>query len=171
MGMAFASALTVARPALQQAPLTVVPAPFEPTSLPADWETLSGIPVEAGVIDRVLVGPNGVYAVVIDDSPEATTFGEDGLYRGQQRVGPPVKRALLMAHALGRTLASDGLEVLPYPVLVIRLGTTGHLDRLRVAGAGQLAEAVWSHPGFPLRRSERSAVLDALRRRAPAPVL
>ena len=149
----------------------MVPAPCEPTVLPANWDTLSGIPVNASVIDYVPVDPNGVYTVVFDDSPQATTFGEDGRYRRHQRVEPPVEHALFMAHALRRTLASGGLEVLPYHVIVTRLGTTGHLERLRVAGTGQLTEAVWSNPGFPLRRSERAAVLNALRHRAPAPVL
>jgi hypothetical protein len=38
----------------------------------------------------------------------------------------------------------------------------GFVGRLRVLPADEAAEAIWTHPGRPLLRSERLAVIEAL---------
>lgn len=130
-------------------------------ALPADWTVLDEIP---GVVaDRVIVGPNGVFTVVIDPDPRPALLADDGLYRAGTRVTTPVKRALSAAFALRRRLAPTPADVFPYPLLALNAASPfGFVGRLRVVPADMLAEAVWTHPGRPLLRSQRRAIIGAL---------
>jgi hypothetical protein len=52
-----------------------------------------------------------------------------------------------------------------YPILVAALEADRHqLDRLGVVAGDRIAEYIWSHPGLPLRRSQRQEVLWSLHR-------
>jgi hypothetical protein len=130
-------------------------------ALPADWTVLGEVPAVAA--DRVVVGPNGVFTVVIDADPRPTVIGGDGLYRDGSRVTTSVKRALGAAFAL-RGRLGDGLpNVFPYPLLALYADVPmGFVGRLRVLPVDMAAEAVWTHLGRPLLRSERLAVIEAL---------
>ncbi|MBN2114684.1 MAG: hypothetical protein JW785_11235 [Acidimicrobiia bacterium] len=170
-----------ARPQDQHAPTGVPPAP-QPTAAPfltlveepayrdrltEDWVIVGPVLVAGRTLDRVVVGPNGVFAVSLDADPRPALLAEDGLYRGSMRTTHQVKQALAAAFDLRRVLAEAGIDVFPYPVLVAR-GADGMLGRLRVVPPGCLASAVWSHPGRPLRRSERARVLAAVQHPATA---
>jgi len=73
-----------------------------------------------------------------------------------------VKQALAAAHEARGAL---GLATLAYPILVTALrAPRHHLDRLGVVPGHRIAEHIWSHPGFPLRRSQRAEILWTLRR-------
>jgi hypothetical protein len=129
--------------------------------LPADWTILDDIADVAA--DRVIVGPNGVFTVVIDPDPRPAFLADDGLYRAGARVTTPVKRALSAAFALRQRLERYPADVFPYPLLALDAeAPIGFVGRLRVVPASMLAEAVWTHPGRPLLRSQRRAVIEAL---------
>ena len=42
--------------------------------------------VAGRTLDRVVVGPNGVFAVSLDPDPRPATLAADGLFRGGRRV-------------------------------------------------------------------------------------
>jgi hypothetical protein len=147
--------------------LTLVIASERPDHLPEDWTMVGPILVAGRTLDRVVVGPNGVFAVSLDPDPRPATLEPDGLFRGGRRVTTQVKQALAAAFDLRRVLATAGIDVFPYPVLVTR-GADGMLGRLRVVPPGCLASAVWCHPGRPLLRSERGLVLAAVQHPATA---
>jgi hypothetical protein len=140
--------------------LTLVEAPRD--HLPDDWSVVGPLLIAGRTLDRVVVGPNGVFAVSIDPDPRTATLAPDGLVRGGQRVTHQVKQALDSAFELRRVLAQAGIDVFPYPVLVAR-SAEGMLGRLQVVPPGCLASAVWRHPGRPLLRSQRARVLAAIR--------
>ena len=147
--------------------LTLVVTPERHDHLPEDWTMVGPLLIAGRTLDRVAVGPNGVFAVSLDPDPRPATLGADGLFRGGRRVTTLVKQALAAAFDLRGTLATAGIDVFPYPVLVTR-GPDGMLGRLRVVPPGCLASAVWSHPGRPLLRSERARVLAAVQHPATA---
>ncbi|HLE39430.1 MAG TPA: nuclease-related domain-containing protein [Acidimicrobiia bacterium] len=131
--------------------------------LPSDWSVVDGVTLPSGPrIDHVVVGPNGVFTVGVDPETIPAEIHDDGLYRHGVRVTTPVKHALLGAHELRRAL---GLVTIAYPILVTAIqASRHHLDRLGVVPGERIAEHIWSHPGLPLRRSQRVEVLWALRR-------
>ena len=147
--------------------LALVETPARPDHLPEDWTTVGPVLVAGRTLDRVVIGPNGVFAVSLDPDPRPATLSTDGLFRGGTRVTGQVKQALAAAFDLRRVLGEAGIDVFPYPVLVTR-GADGLLGRLRVVAPGCLASAVWRHPGRPLRRSERARVLAAVQHPATA---
>jgi hypothetical protein len=147
--------------------LTLVESPGRRDHLPDDWAMVGPVLIAGRTLDRVVVGPNGVFAVTLDPDPRPATLGDDALHRGGQRVTHQVKQALAAAFALRGVLAAAGIATFPYPVLVSR-GADGLLGRLRVVPPGCLASAVWRHPGYPLRRSERARVLAAVQHPATA---
>ena len=142
--------------------LTLVEPPIGADHLPDDWTTVGPVLVAGRTLDRVVVGPNGVFAVSLDPDPRPASLSPDALLRGGRKVTHQVKQALAAAFDLRRVLAGAGIDIFPYPVLVAR-GADGLLGRLRVVSPGRLASAVWRHPGRPLRRSERLRVLAAVR--------
>lgn len=135
--------------------------------LPDDWTTVGPVLVAGRTLDRVVIGPNGVFAVSLDPDPRPATLSPDGLFRSGKRVTGQVKQAQQAAFELRRVLGAAGIGVFPYPVLVSR-GADGMLGRLRVVSPGCLASAVWCHPGRPLLRSERARVLAAVQHPATA---
>jgi hypothetical protein len=147
--------------------LALVEAPAGRDRLPEDWTILGPVLIAGRSLDRVVVGPNGVFAVSLDPDPRPATAAPDGLFRGGARVTGQVKQALAAAFELRRVLARAGIDVFPYPVLVSR-GADGLIGRLRVVPPGCLASAVWCHPGRPLRRSQRARVLAAVAHPATA---
>jgi hypothetical protein len=148
-------------PEPQEAPvLTLVEAARD--HLPDDWSVVGPVLIAGRTLDRVVVGPNGVFAVSLDPDPRVATLAPDGLVRGGQRATHQVKQALDAAFELRRVLARAGIDVFPYPVLVAR-SAEGMLGRLQVVPPGRLASAVWRHPGRPLLRSQRARVLAAIR--------
>lgn len=164
-GMVMADVLTLPR----VADVTVAAHPAAPTvpagldRLPGDWTIADGVDLgPEAAVDHVVVGPNGVFTIAIDRGPGPVRPGQDGLYRGDLRVTGPVKHALTGAHRLRQRL---GLAALAYPILVASLDLPAHrLERLGVVPGDRLAEHIWSHPGFPLRRSQRHEILWQLRR-------
>ena len=147
--------------------LALVEAPARRDHLPDDWAMVGPVLIAGRTLDRVVAGPNGVFAVSLDPDPRPAALAPDGLFRGGRRVTHQVKQALAASFELRRVLAAAGIDVFPYPVLVAR-GADGLLGRLRVVPPGCLASAVWSHPGRPLRRSERARVLAAVQHPASA---
>jgi len=141
--------------------LQLVEAPPRTDGLPGDWSVVGPVLISGRTLDRVVVGPNGVFAVSIDPDPRPASLTTEGLMRGGKRVTTQVKLALVAAHSLRSALAAAGIDVFPYPVLVTR-GAEGMLGRLLVVRPGCLAAAVWNHPGRPLRRSQRARVLAAV---------
>lgn len=141
-----------------------LPGPERPLgALPADWMVLRGPEIAGIAVDRVVVGPNGVFTVVVDPDPRPAVVTDHGLYRAGSRVTSSVKRALAAAFALRRLLGEDIPEVFPYPLLAVNGDVEmGFVGRLRVLPAEMVAEAVWTHPGRPLLRSQRRAVIRAL---------
>lgn len=135
--------------------------------LPDDWTVVGPVLVAGCTLDRVVVGPNGVFAVSLDPDPRPAALAADGLFRAGRRVTTQVKQAQAAAFELRRVLGAAGIQVFPYPVLVTR-GADGMLGRLRVVSPGCLASAVWRHPGRPLLRSERARVLAAIQHPATA---
>lgn len=134
------------------------------TTLPHDWAVLEQVPVGGGVIDRVIVGPNGVFAVHFDPDLRPAAVREHGVIRNGVRVKEPVKTALRNAFALRALLAPDHPLVHPYPVLVTETpGNGARLGRLLVVRPGRLAEGVWQHLSRPMTRSERARIVALLR--------
>jgi len=131
--------------------------------LPTEWSVVDDLTLPSGArIDHVVVGPNGVFTIGIDPESMPADVGEDGIYRNGVRVTMPVKHALAAAHEARGAL---GLATLAYPILVTALrAPRHHLDRLGVVPGHRIAEHIWSHPGFPLRRSQRAEILWTLRR-------
>ena len=127
---------------------------------PDDWMSIDDVIIGLDRVDRVTVGPNGVFVVVID--PEPARLTSEGVVRDGDRVKEPVKRALRAAHELGKRLSLPG--AFAYPVLLTGRGIApGYLGRLRVVRVDQFAEALWCHPGRPLTRTERAAVASTVR--------
>jgi hypothetical protein len=135
-------------------PPQVDPHPAGLDSLPAEWVVIDDVQLRSGArIDYVVVGPNGVFTIGVDPADSPATLGESGLYRHGVRVALPVKRALSGAHELRAAL---GLANIAYPVLVTPITADRHqLDRLGVVPGDRIASYIWSHPGSPLRRSQR----------------
>lgn len=130
--------------------------------LPAEWTVVDQVSVAGAQLDHVVVGPNGVFTVVVDPDPQPATPTEDGIYRAGVRVTTPVKEAVRAAHLLRRE--ARGM-LFAYPILVAALDADRHqLDRLGVVPGDRIAEYIWSHPGLPLRRSQRQEVLWSLHR-------
>ena len=130
--------------------------------LPTEWSVLDAVVIGGVVVDHVVVGPNGLFTVNLDPDPRPASIGPDGIYREGVRVTTTVKDALMAANRIRRQL---GGRVFAYPILVSTLGTDRHqLDRLGVVPGDRIAEYIWSHPGLPLRRSQRLEVQWALRR-------
>jgi hypothetical protein len=122
--------------------------------------------VAGGVtVDVVLVGPNGVFTVVIDPDPARAVLDERGLIRAGAPVRGPIENALGAAFSLRRSLGEAGVTTLPYPIVVAPVGGEGGFAaRVRVVPPHRLPEAVWSHPGMPLTRAERRRALAVIAR-------
>ena len=130
--------------------------------LPTEWSVIDDAVIGGVVIDYVVVGPNGVFTINVDPDPRPATIGDDGIYRDGSRVTSAVKDALMAA---SRLRDDQGGRVFAYPILVSTLDAERHqLDRLGVVAGDRIAEYIWSHPGLPLRRSQRLEVQWALRR-------
>ena len=130
--------------------------------LPTEWSVIDGAVVGGIVIDHVVVGPNGIFTINIDPDPRPASIGSDGIYRDGSRITTTVKQALTAASRLRHEL---GHRVFAYPILVGTLDAPGHqLDRLGVVSGDRIAEYIWSHPGIPMRRSQRLEVQWALGR-------
>jgi len=130
--------------------------------LPTEWSVIDDAVIGGVVIDYVVVGPNGVFTINVDPDPRPATIGDDGIYRDGSRVTSTVKNALMAAT---RLRDDQGGRVFAYPILVSTLDAERHqLDRLGVVAGDRIAEYIWSHPGLPLRRSQRLEVQWALRR-------
>jgi hypothetical protein len=131
-------------------------------ALPHEWTVIDQVSIGDFVVDHVIVGPNGVFTVGVDPDPEPAIPGDDGIYRAGERVTTPVKDALMAAHVLRRQ--ADG-RVFAYPILVTAIAAgPEQLDRLGVVRGDRIAEYIWSHPGLPLRRSQRHEILWTLGR-------
>lgn len=131
-------------------------------SLPTEWTVADHVVVAGATVDHVVVGPNGVFTISIDPDPTPATVGDDGIYRGGARATTPVKQALLAAHMLRRE--SQG-RLFAYPILIAAVDASpARLDRLGVIPGNRIAEYIWSHPGLPLRRSQRQEILWSLGR-------
>ena len=130
--------------------------------LPMEWSVIHGVVAGGVVIDHVVVGPNGVFTINVDRDPRPAVIGHDGIYRDGARLTATVKDALMGANRLRREL---GERVFAYPILVSALEVDRHqLDRLGIVAGDRIAEYIWSHPGLPLRRSQRLEVQWALGR-------
>ena len=67
----------------------------------------------------------------------------------------------MAAYELRRRL---GEQLFAYPLLVTTIQASDqHLDRLGVVPGGRIAEAIWSHPGTPLTRTQRMEITRVLR--------
>jgi hypothetical protein len=143
------------------APTSAADDPAGLRRLPSEWQAVDRVVLEDVVIDHVIVGPNGVFAVAIDPDPRPVSLGPDGLYREGHRLTTTVKSALAAAFSLrGRV----GSRLFAYPLLVTPLdGSAANLDRLGVIPPGGIPEAIWSHPGQPLTRTQRLETLWSLR--------
>jgi hypothetical protein len=129
--------------------------------LPAEWETIDCVVVDDLEIDHVIVGPNGVFTISIDSDPLPADLRDDGIYRNEVRVTTVVKSAAKAAHDLRRRV---GDRLFAYPMLVTTIsGPSSRLDRLGVVPGGRIAEAIWSHPGRPMTRSQRTETSWTLR--------
>jgi hypothetical protein len=130
--------------------------------LPSEWSVTDAVVIGGIRVDHVIVGPNGIFTVNVDPDPRPADVGPDGIYREGARVTTTVKDALMAAN---RIRAELGEQVFAYPILISPLTADRHqLDRLGVVPGDRLAEYVWSHPGLPLRRSQRVAAQWALHR-------
>jgi len=129
--------------------------------LPTEWQTIDRVVLDDTVIDQAVVGPNGVFAVSVDPDPVPATIEWDGLYRDGVRVTTTVKGALMAAHELRRRV---GEQLFAYPLLVTTIqASEEHLGRLGVVPGGRVAEAIWSHAGAPLTRTQRLDITEVLR--------
>jgi hypothetical protein len=129
--------------------------------LPSEWQVVDRVVLNDSIIDHAIVGPNGLFTVSIDPDRAPATVEHDGLYRSGVRVTHAVKSALGAASDLRSRVGSN---VFAYPLLVTPVtGDRSHLDRLGVVPGDRIAEAIWTHPGRPMRRSERLEVMWALR--------
>jgi hypothetical protein len=152
---------TTAQPATR---LRVVSAPDAgtPSGLPEEWQAVVAVEVAGFTIDQVVVGPNGVFTIAIDPAEQPAVLEDDGLYRESRRITTPVKSALAAAFALRSAFRDLGAKEFPYPLLVSPTDREGHLGRLRIVPPHRFAEAIWSHPGRPLRRSQRCSLVAEL---------
>ncbi len=151
-----------ARPAVR--PVVPVGVRPETTELPSEWLALDDVAVPEGIIDRVLIGPNGVFTVHFDPDLRPAAIRPQGVIRNGLRVKEPVKTALRNTFALRELLATDHPLVHPYPVLVTESpGEGARLGRLLVVRPGRLAEAIWTHVSRALTRSERADIAALLR--------
>ena len=131
-------------------------------TLPREWTVLDRLTIGGMEVDHVVVGPNGVFTIGIDPDPEPAVPGNNGLYRNGVRVTNPVKEALMAAHLLRR---QNHGRLFAYPILVTSIAAgPEQLDRLGVVRGDRIAEYIWSHPGLPLRRSQRHEILWTLGR-------
>jgi hypothetical protein len=129
--------------------------------LPSEWQVVDRVVLADAVVDHVVVGPNGVFTISVDPDTTPATIDHDGIHRAGERVTHAVKSALAAAHDLRRRMGPD---VFAYPLLITAVeGDRAHLDRLGVVRGDRIAEAIWSHPGRPMRRSERHEAMWALR--------
>lgn len=129
--------------------------------LPSEWQTIDRVVLDDAAVDHVVVGPNGVFAVTVDPDPVPAAVEWDGLYRNGIRVTTTVKSALKAAYDLRRRV---GERLFAYPLLVTAIaGASGQLDRLGVVPASRIPEAIWSHAGTPLTRTQRLETTWALR--------
>jgi hypothetical protein len=129
--------------------------------LPDEWQPIDRVVLDDVIIDHVVVGPNGVFAIALDPDPRPTVIGADGLYRDGSRITTTVKSALMAAYALR---ARVGPQLFAYPLLVSPIeGPQTHLDRLGVIPPHGIPEAIWGHPGTPLTRTQRLETAWALR--------
>ncbi|MCJ7725210.1 MAG: hypothetical protein MUP76_02310 [Acidimicrobiia bacterium] len=152
-------------PVHQSAPLLPAESAEPLGVLPAEWARLDAVAVGDDVVDTLLVGPNGLFAVHVDpDLRPAAVRPGIGLLRAGTRQPEQVKRALRNTEALRMALAFLPGDLFPYPVLVTSTpGEAGHrLGRLLVVRPGRLPEVIWRHVSRPLRRSERAAILKTL---------
>ena len=131
-------------------------------TLPSEWTVVDQVWVGGAVIDHVVVGPNGVFTIGVDPDHGPAIPGDDGLYRAGVRVTTPVKTALMAAHLLRRQAHG---RLFAYPILVTTIAAgPEQLERLGVVRGDRIAEYIWSHPGLPLRRSQRQELLWSLHR-------
>lgn len=150
-------------PAAESVPPELQPAAC--TRLPDEWIEIEGVTISGEPIDRVIVGPNGIFAVHLDDDARPIAVRHEmGMFRAGVRAGGPVKRALRNTHALRLLLSAVDDELFPYPVLVTAShGGEQRLGRLMVVRPGRLAEALWRHPSRPLTRSARRRIVAHIR--------
>ena len=123
--------------------------------LPTEWQVIDDVVLDDAIIDHVVIGPNGVFAVSIDPDPVPATVASDGLYRDGVRVTTTVKSAIMAAHDLRRRV---GERMFAYPLLVTAIAEHGQLDRLGVVPGHRIPEAIWSHAGSPLTRTQRAKI-------------
>ena len=128
--------------------------------LPSEWQTIDHIVLDDVIIDYVIVGPNGVFAISVDPDPAPATVEGDGLYRNGIRVTTTVKSAIMAAHELRRRV---GEQLFAYPLLVTAVASVDQLGRLGVTPGHRIPEAIWSHVGSPLTRTQRMEITWALR--------
>lgn len=129
--------------------------------LPSEWQTVDRVVLDDTIIDHVVVGPNGIFAIAIDPDTRPADVRDDGIYRDDTRVTMTVKSALKSAFDLRQRV---GARMFAYPMLVTAIDATDvHLDRLGVIPGGRIAEAIWCHPGQPMIRSQRVEALWTLR--------
>jgi len=130
-------------------------------SLPSEWQTIDSVVLEDVVVDHVGIGPNGVFTISIDPDPVPVEMRGDGIYRNGDRVTTTVKNALRAAYDLRHRV---GERLFAYPILVTPIqGSASSLDRLGVVPAGRIPEAIWSHGGLPMTRSQRMEITWTLR--------
>ncbi len=126
---------------------------------PSDWQVIGAVDATSALADLVIVGPNGVFVVVIDPDPSRSRLTASGIVRAGERVADPVRAARLAGFELRRALRRDGIDTLVSAIVVSPVGDEGGwLDRVRVVPVHRLREAVWSHPGSPLTRGQRDQV-------------
>lgn len=129
--------------------------------LPSEWETVDAVRVGTLVIDHVVVGPNGVFTVILDPDPTPVVATEEGLYRNGTRITTLVKQAAMTPFALR---SASGGRIFAYPMLVASIeGGRACLDRLGVIPGNGIPEAIWSHPGMSLSRTSRVETVWSLR--------
>ncbi len=80
------------------------------TSLPEHHTVLHGLEVKEGMVEHVVVGPSGVYAIVGRHWPATFTVRPDGrLSYASIPIGRPTRDVLEQAGRLRRQLAASGV--------------------------------------------------------------